>query len=144
MAMAHGTGQGRCATPWGGSASGPSDEALTPKREWGEERRGEAEVGGDPPQLQHIACSDFPTMPVYAAPRRGQSLLIEILCACPDAEGLNFPMFISQHVNQQRPCCLLPQISPQPTGLLQHCGLSTTLPPHCPLSIESTWSSSAP
>lgn len=49
MAMAHGTGQGRCATPWGGSASGPSDEALTPKREWGEERRGEGEVGGEPP-----------------------------------------------------------------------------------------------
>lgn len=137
-------GKGAAPHPGAARRAVPQMKPLRPSASGGRSDAERARWGESPPQLQHIACSDFPTMPVYAAPRRGQSLLIEILCACPDAEGLNFPMFISQHVNQQRPCCLLPQISPQPTGLLQHCGLSTTLPPHCPLSIESTWSSSAP
>lgn len=69
MAMAHGTGQGRCATPWGGSASGPSDEALTPKREWGEERRGEAEVGGEPPPSFSTSLAlTFPQCPCTPLP----------------------------------------------------------------------------
>lgn len=69
MAMAHGTGQGRCATPWGGSASGPSDEALTPKREWGEERRGEGEVGGEPPPSFSTSLAlTFPQCPCTPLP----------------------------------------------------------------------------
>lgn len=50
-------------------------------------------------QHQRIACSDFPKMPVSAAPRRGQSLLIQILCVFLNSEGLSFPMLIAQHVN---------------------------------------------
>lgn len=65
---------------------------------WGG-RGGGAGGPASPLRLQHTACSDFPKMPVYAAPERGQSLLIESLCVFLDSEGLDFPMLISQHVN---------------------------------------------